>query len=308
MISAYAATDPGPVRTVNEDAFLVDADQHLYAVADGMGGHNAGEVASSLALEALSGFVRRSSSDTDLSWPYGVLPDLSFLANRLRTALHLANRRVFRAAESHDDYTGMGTTVVAALIDGTRAVVAHVGDSRIYHWSDGRLNVLTRDDSWAAALIAQGMSTEDLARHPMRHVLTNVVGARDQVEVHVRELSLLPGDRLLLCSDGLHEPMTDDRIAPRAGRRGRRHRRRPRGWCARRSSGARATTSPRWSSMSEHSNDDRQRLVAGRRQRQGRACPSASATTRSPVGSAAARWAWSTADATSGPAAPSRSK
>ena len=108
MISAYAATDPGPVRTVNEDAFLVDVDQHLYAVADGMGGHNAGEVASSLALEALSGFVRRSSSDTDLSWPYGVMPDLSFLANRLRTALHLANRRVFRAAESHDDYTGHG--------------------------------------------------------------------------------------------------------------------------------------------------------------------------------------------------------
>ncbi len=108
MISAYAATDPGPVRTVNEDAFLVDADQHLYAVADGMGGHNAGEVASSLALEALSGFVRRSASDSDLSWPYGVLPDLSFLANRLRTALHLANRRVFRAAESHDDYTGHG--------------------------------------------------------------------------------------------------------------------------------------------------------------------------------------------------------
>jgi serine/threonine protein phosphatase PrpC len=111
----------------------------------------------------------------------------------------------------------MGTTVVAALIEGARGVVAHVGDSRIYHWSDGRLHVLTRDDSWAAALIAQGMSTEDLARHPMRHVLTNVVGARDQVEVHVRELSLLPGDRLLLCSDGLHEPMTEDRIAPILG-------------------------------------------------------------------------------------------
>lgn len=212
MISAYAATDPGPVRSVNEDASLIDAEQHLYAVADGMGGHNAGEVASSLALEALGGFVRRSSSDTDLSWPYGVMPDLSFLANRLRTALHLANRRVFRAAESHDDYTGMGTTVVAVLIDGERAVVAHVGDSRIYHWSDGVLHVLTRDDSWAAALIAQGMSTDDLSRHPMRHVLTNVVGARDQVDVHVRELSLAPGDRLLLCSDGLHEPMTADRI------------------------------------------------------------------------------------------------
>jgi PPM family protein phosphatase len=214
MVSAYAATDAGPVRTVNEDAFVLDADQHLYAVADGMGGHNAGEVASQLALEALSAFVRRSNTDSDLSWPYGVVAELSFLANRLRTALHLANRRVFRAAESHDDYTGMGTTIVAALVDGTRAAIAHVGDSRIYHWSGGVLHVLTRDDSWAAALVAQGLSSEELSRHPMRHVLTNVIGARDQVDVHVRELSLAAGDRLLLCSDGLHEPMPEDRIAP----------------------------------------------------------------------------------------------
>jgi PPM family protein phosphatase len=200
MISAYAATDPGPVRPVNEDAHLVDIDQRLFAVADGMGGHNAGEVASQLALEALDGFVRRSATDTDLSWPYGVLPDLSFLANRLRTALHLANRRVFRAAESHDDYTGMGTTVVAVLIDGAKAAIGHVGDSRIYHWSGGTLTPVTRDDSWAAALIAQGISTE-------------VVGARDQVEVHVREVAVQPGDRLLLCSDGLYEPLSNEHLA-----------------------------------------------------------------------------------------------
>lgn len=212
MISAYAATDPGPVRAVNEDAHLLDGEQGLFAVADGMGGHNAGEVASQLALEALGGFVRRSATDTDLSWPYGVLPDLSFVANRLRTALHLANRRVFRAAETHDDYTGMGTTVVAVLLNGTKAAIGHVGDSRIYHLSGGTLTAVTRDDSWAAALIAQGLSTDDLSRHPMRHVLTNVVGAREQVEVHVRELDLQPGDRLLLCSDGLHEPLTPERL------------------------------------------------------------------------------------------------
>jgi protein phosphatase len=121
---------------------------------------------------------------------------------------------VFRAAESHDDYTGMGTTVVAALVDGARAAIAHVGDSRIYHWSSGALVAVTRDDSWAAALVAQGMTADELARHPMRHVLTNVVGARDQVDVHVQELALKPGDRLLLCSDGLHEPMPPERIAP----------------------------------------------------------------------------------------------
>lgn len=213
MISAHAATHPGPVRPVNEDASLVDTDLQLYAVADGIGGHNAGEVASGLALEALCGFVRRSATDTDLSWPYGVAPDISFQANRLRTAVYLANRRVFRAAESHDDYTGMGTTLVAALIQGDRAAVAHVGDSRAYRWSDGVLTRLTRDDSWATALLAQGVSSEELSRHPMRHVLTNVVGARDQVDVHVQELGLAPGDRLLLCSDGLSGPVSDEGIA-----------------------------------------------------------------------------------------------
>lgn len=213
MISASAATDAGPVRPVNEDAFLLDDEQRLYAVADGMGGHSAGEVASRLALEALGGFIRRSATTTDLSWPYGVLPDLSFQANRLRTALHLANRRVYRAAESHDDYTGMGTTLVAVLVEDSRAVIGHVGDSRIYHWTGGQVSLVTKDDSWAAALIAQGLSSEDLARHPMRHVLTNVIGARDQVDVHVQELTLQPGDRLLLCSDGLHEPLSSDRIA-----------------------------------------------------------------------------------------------
>ena len=212
MIHAHAATDTGPVRTVNEDAYLLDTELHLYAVADGIGGHNAGEVASQLAIDSLGAFVRRSATDTDLSWPYGVLADLSFQANRLRTGVYLANRRVYRAAESHDDYTGMGTTMVAVLIEGPRAVVAHVGDSRVYHQRNGALKRLTQDDSWAEALRSQGLTSEDLARHPMRHVLTNVVGARDKVEVHVQELTLEPGDRLLLCSDGVHEPVGEDGI------------------------------------------------------------------------------------------------
>ncbi|HEX7085571.1 MAG TPA: protein phosphatase 2C domain-containing protein [Vicinamibacterales bacterium] len=214
MIQAHAATDAGPVRPVNEDAFLIDQELGLYAVADGIGGHNAGEVASRLALDALAAFVRRSATDTDLSWPYGVLAELSYGANRLRTGIHLANRRVFRAAESQDDYTGMGTTMVAVLIDGgLRAAIANVGDSRIYLWRAGEVTRLTVDDSWVEALRAQGLSADELARHPMRHVLTNVVGARDKVDVHVRELALEPGDRLLLCSDGVHEPLDEAGIA-----------------------------------------------------------------------------------------------
>lgn len=214
MIQAHAATDTGPVRPVNEDAFLIDPGFGLYAVADGIGGHNAGEVASRLALEALGGFVRRSATDTDLSWPYGVLADLSYGANRLRTGIHLANRRVFRAAESQDDYTGMGTTMVAVLVDGgRRAALASVGDSRIYQWRAGEVTRLTVDDSWVEALRAQGLSGDELLRHPMRHVLTNVVGARDKVDVHVHELDLQPGDRLLLCSDGVHGPLDEAALA-----------------------------------------------------------------------------------------------
>jgi protein phosphatase len=210
MIQAHAESNTGPVRTVNEDSWLLQGDLGLYAVADGMGGHNAGEVASRLALDALSGFIGRSATDSDLSWPYGVDPDLSFQANRLRTGIHLANRRVFRAAESRDDYTGMGTTLVSVLVLEHRVVVGHVGDSRVYRLHAGELTAVTQDDSWAAALRAQGLTAAELAHHPMRHVLTNVVGARDQVNVHISEFPLVNGDTYVLCSDGLYEPLGED--------------------------------------------------------------------------------------------------
>jgi serine/threonine protein phosphatase PrpC len=214
VIRAFGVSDTGRVRKTNEDAFLADPDARLYAVADGMGGHNAGEVASRLAMETLLAFVRRSSLDTDFSWPYGLDQTLSFDGNRLRTAIHLANRRVFRAAESTDDYSGMGTTMVGMLINGSRISVAHVGDSRLYLLAGGDLQQLTHDDSWAATILAQdaSLTPEDIARHPMRNVLTNVLGARDQVEVHLSERQLRGGEAMLLCSDGLHGTLDRDAI------------------------------------------------------------------------------------------------
>src|SRR5262245_3772513 len=116
MVHACGLSNPGLVRKTNEDSFISDLELRLFVVADGMGGHSAGEVASRLAIEAIDGFMRRSHGDTEFSWPYGVDPNLSYDGNRLKTAIHLANRRVFRAAETHDDYTGMGTTVVGAVI------------------------------------------------------------------------------------------------------------------------------------------------------------------------------------------------
>jgi serine/threonine protein phosphatase PrpC len=213
VIKAHGMSDPGPVRKINEDGFAIEDDLQLFVVADGMGGHAAGEVASSLAIESIVGFIRRSNDDADCSWPYGIEPTLSMGGNRLRTAIHLANRRVFRAAEKYDEYTGMGTTVVCALISGNRLTVGHAGDSRLYLLSNGTISRLTVDDTWATALAADPQAAgTDVANHPMRHVLTNVIGARDQAEVHLLEHELSNGDTLLLCSDGLHNALDDDQL------------------------------------------------------------------------------------------------
>jgi serine/threonine protein phosphatase PrpC len=210
MTKAFGISDKGRVRKGNEDAFACVDDLQLYVVADGMGGHNAGEVASRLAVEAMVGFVRRSHDGSEFSWPFGIDPSLSFDANCLRTAIYLANRRVFRAAEEHDDYTGMGTTVVSARIVGSTLIVGHVGDSRLYLISDGTIRQLTADDSWAATILAEQLGDKlAVASHPMRNVLTNVLGARDQTEIHMSEMPLRGGERLLLCTDGVHGVLDD---------------------------------------------------------------------------------------------------
>ena len=206
MIRACGVSDVGRVRKSNEDRYISDLDLRLFAVADGMGGHKAGEVAAQLAIDAISSFVSRSANDNDVTWPYGIDDSLSFDGNRLRTAICLANRRVFRAAESTDDYGGMGTTVVGLIVNGAQAAIGSVGDSRVYRLSGGRLLQVTTDDSWASTILSQdpALKPEDIAHHPMRNVLTNVLGGRSSVDVRVTEHTLNDGDVLLLCSDGLH--------------------------------------------------------------------------------------------------------
>jgi PPM family protein phosphatase len=213
VIRACGVSDPGRVRKTNEDSFVSDPEVRLFAVSDGMGGHQAGEVASRLAIEVMTTFIRRSANDIDFSWPFGIDQTLSMDGNRLRTAIHLANRRVFRAAESSDDYTGMGATVVAVLLNGSCLSIGHVGDSRLYVLTDGKLQQLTVDDSWATVLAQDPtLDVDDIAHHPMRNVLTNVLGARDQVEVHLTERNITPGEVLLLCSDGLHGVVGPDAV------------------------------------------------------------------------------------------------
>jgi PPM family protein phosphatase len=213
MLTAQGVTHLGHVRKINEDSWLGELDLGLFVVADGMGGHNAGEIASTLAVEAIRGFLARTANDDDVTWPYGIDPKLSFNANRLATALKLANRRVFKASENRDEYTGMGTTGVVVLIDDGWLIYASVGDSRIYSFLAGRLQQLTSDDSWVSEVLAREPSVDQasLRHHPMRNVLTNVIGARESLDVTVTERALTDGELLLLCSDGLHSAV-DARI------------------------------------------------------------------------------------------------
>jgi protein phosphatase len=210
MISYHGLTDIGRRRPLNEDA--IHAGDGLFVVCDGMGGHKAGEVASQLATEVIGAFVRRSSADAEITWPYGLDPTLSFNGNRLRTAIQLANRAVFRKAASSDDYTGMGTTVVALLLspNGSRMTFAHVGDSRIYLIRGGAILQLTHDDSWANLDWRGGPDDTDTVS--MKNVLTKALGAREDVDFEVREDDLNDRDLVLLCSDGLTNMLPDRRL------------------------------------------------------------------------------------------------
>ncbi|HEU4369018.1 MAG TPA: PP2C family serine/threonine-protein phosphatase [Methylomirabilota bacterium] len=210
MISYHGLTDIGRRRPLNEDA--IHAGDGLFVVCDGMGGHKAGEVASQLATEVIGAFVRRSGADAEITWPYGLDPTLSFNGNRLRTAIQLANRAVFRKAASSDDYTGMGTTVVAIVLspNGSRMTFAHVGDSRIYLIREGAILQLTHDDSWANLDWRGG--PDDTETASMKNVLTKALGAREDVDFEVTEDDLEDRDVILLCSDGLTNMVPDRRL------------------------------------------------------------------------------------------------
>jgi serine/threonine protein phosphatase PrpC len=214
MLESYGQTDVGRRRKLNEDNFLVDPETNLFAVCDGMGGHNAGEVASKLAIETLAAFIRKSAGEEkDITWPYGLEKELSTEANRLKTAIKLANRKVFKAADNREEYTGMGTTVVASLVAADKLTVGSAGDSRCYLLSKGKLRQITRDDSWVSAAWAEGiLSSDEIERHPLRNVITKAVGAKDTLEVDVVEQTLISGDVVLLCSDGLHAMIGDEDI------------------------------------------------------------------------------------------------
>jgi protein phosphatase len=213
--TGYGLTDLGRKRVSNEDAYFLDDELGLYAVADGMGGHAAGEVASREAVDTLYGMVKRGIRDLhELVDPLSD-GDARAACRLMESAVQAATYFVYSMAEIDRDKSGMGTTISALLVLGDYAVTAQVGDSRIYKMHDGAVEQVTEDHTLIAWQLKQGLITpQEALRSPHKNVITRAVGNREYVQVDTRCIRLAAGMRFLLCSDGLHGYLKDEDIQP----------------------------------------------------------------------------------------------
>jgi protein phosphatase len=212
-VKAFGLTHVGRQRQHNEDSFLVESDARLFLVADGMGGHAAGEIASKIAVESINEFIVHTKED-DGTWPHAYDEQYKRSTNRLMAAVRMANTRVLEAMRKDARLRGMGTTVVAALADDNNTMsVAHVGDSRAYLIRDNQLSRITNDHSWVFEQVQAGMLTEaEAEKHPLRNVITRALGGALQVSPDATEIEAKQGDVYLLCSDGLTGMVPEDEI------------------------------------------------------------------------------------------------
>ncbi len=216
----YAAkTDPGLKRNHNEDHFSLIEDEQLFLVADGMGGHACGEVASQMAGDVIKEFFGRSK-DSDATWPYKMDRQLSYLENRMVVAIKTANQRIFEAASKDLRLKGMGTTVVMSQVAGDTLYIAHVGDSRCYRIRAGTAEQMTRDHSLLEDYkdARPDMSEEEQKKFPHKNVITRALGMRDSVQVDVISKEIQDGDVFLLCSDGLSGMVDDKKMGETVGK------------------------------------------------------------------------------------------
>jgi PPM family protein phosphatase len=194
-------TDPGLLRTVNQDDYYIDPQGRFFIVADGMGGHAGGQEASQLATEAIQTYLEKH-------WQSAVAPE-----ELLEQALLEANQAILQDQQSHPERSDMGTTAVVVMFRQDQPWLAHVGDSRLYRFRNSHLQQITEDHTWVARAMKAGDLTPEQARmHPWRHVLSQCLGRKDLPKVEVQPIDIQPGDRLLLCTDGLTEELSDDLI------------------------------------------------------------------------------------------------
>ena len=221
VFESLGVTDRGLRRHHNEDQFLIRDDLNLYVVADGMGGHAAGEVAADLAVREVQRVVAATEDYEDATWPEDWDPRLTLNANRLVRAIVSAHRRVTSAVDVDTGLRGMGATIVAALLnrDGAQLTVAHVGDSRAYLYRNHTIELITSDHSWVHEQVVAGLLSEEAARnHPLKNVVTRALGGAQEPTVDIAEPKLEVDDLLLLCSDGLNTMLSDQEINAVLGR------------------------------------------------------------------------------------------
>jgi len=211
-VEVAGKTDVGCIRANNEDSFGYDTSTGLFVVCDGMGGQAAGEVASNIAVDTLIEYFRDSARG-DPSGLRGIAHTASTSADLLRRAIELANERIRQAADANPFQTGMGSTIVAALLKGQTVTIAHVGDSRIYLIHEGAIRQLTNDHSLVMAEVRSGLMTlEQAHRSELQSIILRALGAEASVQPDFADVPLAHGDILLLTSDGLVRQVDDDRI------------------------------------------------------------------------------------------------
>jgi len=212
-IDAYGATNVGKVRAANEDSFLIDQEMRLYIVADGMGGHQGGGYASSHAVEGIKEEAKKLEQTQDTTQP---LPDGSGRTPsqmRLHHALVNTNEELHKKAQEDSSLRGMGTTVTAMQVDGKYVNIAHVGDSRLYVLRGEKLLQVTKDHSWVQEQVDAGVLNEEEAKsHPLKNIITRSMGHDRDLTVDLLKIEYKPGDKYLICSDGLTNMVEDETI------------------------------------------------------------------------------------------------
>jgi protein phosphatase len=209
---ASGRTEVGCVRKHNEDNFLMEPDLGLFVVADGLGGHAAGEVASRIVVDKVGEFITQTA-ERDRTWPVEYDMAMSYDGNRLKAALLMADQGILRDIQGNPERESMGSTVVACLVQGDKATLVHVGDSRAYLVNPQGIQQVTRDHSWVAEQVENGILTPEEARHhPFRNVITQALGNGGDLDVAVQEIQVKELDRILLCSDGLSGMVQDQAI------------------------------------------------------------------------------------------------
>ncbi len=212
-VIATGETNVGMKRTHNEDNFTCLDEDHLYVVADGMGGHASGEVASQMAIDTLREFFRATTADPEATWPYKMDKSRGYEENRLITSIKLANLRIYEAAQRDAKLRGMGTTAVGILVVEDGVLIAHVGDSRVYRVRGGKMEQLTEDHSLLNDYIKmKRLSEEEIANFPHKNVIVRALGMKETVKVDTQLDKPQPGDIYVLCSDGLCGPASDEEI------------------------------------------------------------------------------------------------